>query len=439
LSGTWLILARTVCVALFGFCLTVFCADLPGSFRQLQIVCESSDCALWQLTPTSVLALRQVGLTVESYAIFSIALSIFSVFAWSSVGAIITWRKSNDWMALLVAILLVTVGVSGQSVFYLLTSLVASASPWFVPIMIVSFLSVFLFLPAFLLFPDGRFVPRWTSWLLIVEVVLTGGVGILLLLLRFSFLQWLALFCLGLLVVMAPGLFAQLYRYRYVSTPMQRQQTKWVVLGIIVAMLVLLGGYLPVLLFSPHPGLYFLILRPIATLILLFPPLSFGIAILRYRLWDIDHLINRTLIYGTLTASLLLIYVGSILLFQALLRQFIGPLAQNQLAIVGSTILTVALFLPLRRGIQAVIDRRFYRRKYDAARVVAAFGSTLRNEVDLATLSEHLVAVVQETMQPTHVSLWLCKDGRQSNQTLKTEATSQSPKIGIGERLYREM
>src|SRR5262249_43424100 len=103
-----------------------------------------------------------------------------------------------------------------------------------------------------------------------------------------------------------------------------------------------------------------------------------------------------------------------ILLFQSLLRQFIGPLAQNQLAIVGSTLLTVALFWPLRRGIQAIIDRRFYRRKYDAAKIVAAFCSTIRNVVGLCTFGEHLVAVVQETMQPTHVSLWLCRHEQRS-------------------------
>jgi hypothetical protein len=422
LSGTKLILARTICVALFGFCLTVFIADLPGFFTQLHLVCRSSDCALWQLTPTSVLALRQVGLTVESYAILSLTLSIFSVFVWSTVGTIIAWRKSNDWMALLVAILLVTTGVSGQSVFYLLASLVASTSPWFVPTMVVPFLTDFLYLLVFLLFPDGRFVPHWTSWLLIVGVALTGG-AVILLLLHPLLSQWLnPLMGVGFVVTDTPALFVQIYRYRSVSTAIQRQQTKWVVLGAIVGLLVA-TGYLPLLLFSSLSGLYFLILRPVATLLLLFPPLCFAIAILRYHLWDIDILINRTLIYGTLTASLVLIYLGSILLFQSLLRQFIGPLAQNQLAIVGSTLLIAALFQPLRRGIQAIIDRRFYRRKYDAAKIVAAFSSTLRNEVDLPTLSEHLLAVVQETMQPTSVSLWLCKHGQPSKSTAK-EITS---------------
>jgi hypothetical protein len=409
LSGTWLILARIVCVALFGFCLTVFFAELPGSFTQLHVVCESSDCVLWQLTPTSVLALRQVGLTVESYAIFSIALSIFFVLVWSTIGAIIAWRKSNDWMALLVAILLVTAGVSGQIFFdlnYLSTLLVASSSPWFVPTTVISCLGCFLFLPTFLLFPDGRFVPRWTSWLLVVGIVLTGGEG-LLLLLRPPFFQWLTLFYLGFLVVMAPGLFAQLYRYRSVSTPMQRQQTKWVVLGTIVELLVLFGGYLPLFLFPSPTGLYFLIVRPVAILVLLFAPLCLAIAILRYRLWDIDILVNRTLVYGTLTISLALIYIGLVIGLGLLVGLFTGQFAQSPVVIVASTLAIAALFGPLCRRIQQLIDRRFYRSKYDAQKTLDAFSSTLQEEVDLEQLCERLLTVVQETMQPAFLSLWV--------------------------------
>ncbi len=137
-------------------------------------------------------------------------------------------------------------------------------------------------------------------------------------------------------------------------------------------------------------------------------PISFGVAILRYRLYGIDILINRTLVYFTLTATLALIYVGLIIALQYLLRGIIN--SNNDVAVVVSTLAIAALFQPLRHRIQAMIDRRFYRRKYDAARTLAAFSATLRNEVDLSELSEHLVAVVQETMQPSHVSLWLRKD-----------------------------
>jgi hypothetical protein len=149
--------------------------------------------------------------------------------------------------------------------------------------------------------------------------------------------------------------------------------------------------------------------------------LSIGIALLRYRLWNIDIIINRTLVYGTLTVILTAVYVGLIFGLQALLRGVISQ--DNGVAIVISTLAIAALFQPLRSRIQKIIDRRFYRRKYDAARTLAAFSATLRNEVNLDQLREELVAAVQETMQPSHVSLWLRPpepDGGQQENWIST-------------------
>ena len=139
-------------------------------------------------------------------------------------------------------------------------------------------------------------------------------------------------------------------------------------------------------------------------------PLAVGIAVLRYRLFDIDVIINRTLVYGGLTATLGLAYFGGVTVSEMIFRAFTGGEEQQQLAIVISTLIIAALFTPLRRRIQSFIDKRFYRSKYDARKTLEAFSAKLRNETDLNALSGDLVGVVRETMQPAHVSLWLHPD-----------------------------
>jgi len=139
-------------------------------------------------------------------------------------------------------------------------------------------------------------------------------------------------------------------------------------------------------------------------------PVAVGIAMLRYRLYDIDVVINRTLVYGSLTLMLALVYFGGVTATQAVFTALTRQEEQPQLAIVVSTLVIAALFSPLRRRIQSFIDRRFYRRKYDAAKTLEAFSAALREETDLDALSDDLVGVVRETMQPAHVSLWLHPD-----------------------------
>jgi hypothetical protein len=210
----------------------------------------------------------------------------------------------------------------------------------------------------------------------------------------------------------------QVYRYRRVSGPVERQQTKWVVFGITTCAALLIGFLLPLVFFPglTRPGVVSLVTDVVGLTIggsfgLLLIPVSIGAAILRFRLYDIDVIINRTLVYATLTLTLALTYFTSVALLQYVLHSFTGQ--EAQLTIVASTLVIAALFQPLRRRIQSTIDRRFYRRKYDASRILAAYGTRLRDEVDLQTLSDDLLEVVMETVQPVHASLWLhSSDGK---------------------------
>jgi hypothetical protein len=153
-------------------------------------------------------------------------------------------------------------------------------------------------------------------------------------------------------------------------------------------------------------------IEPVIVSVVMFPfiPISVGLAILKYRLYDIDLIVNRTLVYGALTATLALVYFGGVAATQAIFGGLTGQEKQPQLAIVISTLVIAALFAPLRRRIQSFIDRRFYRSKYDARKTLEAFSMQLRDETDLDALSDDLVGVVRETMQPAHVSLWLRPD-----------------------------
>jgi hypothetical protein len=255
----------------------------------------------------------------------------------------------------------------------------------------------------FYLFPSGQFVPRWTRWLAVAGL----AVGVA----DAFFPAWDVI--RNQMVALAwfiPGIAAQVYRYRRVSTPAQRQQTKWAVFGVSAS---LVGQYLLIYLIEerfrgiiPIGSWPFMVYGVVLYGVILFLPLSIFIAILRDHLFDIDHIINRTLGYGTLTAMLAAVYFGGV----ALLQQGVGLVTgqrSSQLAIVASTLAIAALFQPLRRRLQAVIDRRFYRRKYDARRTLADFGGRLRDETDLDRLSADLVATVEEALRPAHVSLWL--------------------------------
>jgi hypothetical protein len=172
----------------------------------------------------------------------------------------------------------------------------------------------------------------------------------------------------------------------------------------------LIQGLIPALTATPGRTVLLALVGGTAVyLALSFLPISFGIAILRYRLWDVDALINRTLVYGSLTISIAALYIGGVIVLQALFSAATGQ--SSDLAVAVVTLAVAALFNPWRHRVQRFIDRRFYRRKYDAARTLAAFSARLRDEVDMDELKSNLLAVASDTMQPSSVSLWL-REGR---------------------------
>jgi PAS domain S-box-containing protein len=300
-------------------------------------------------------------------------------------------------------------------------------------------IGLFVFLA--LLFPDGRLPSsRWRPFAWLVGVVIvTGTVSVALwpeTAAGFDLVNHplgievatdtmnpveTILYALGLVAAASP-----LVRLRR-SMGVERQQLKWFAYAVAVLATSAILAYVvseSVRVVWLGWASFMLVIASVVGL-----PVAVGIAILRYRLYNIDLLLNRTLVYGALTAVLAAVYFGSIVLFQALFRAFTGQ--ESQVAVVVSTLAIAALFTPLRLRIQSFIDRRFYRRKYDARKTLEAFSAKLRIETDLDALSSELIDVIRETMQPTRVSLWLKAPERDREAAKKATTAIEAPEIEI--------
>jgi hypothetical protein len=345
-----------------------------------------------------------------------------------TVGAIVASRRPQNpigWLLLLSGLAISLNHFSAQYAIYALLAepgslpageALAWIASWLLPI--YAGLQVFYLL----LFPTGRLPSRrwrWVAWLTVAFI--SAGV----ILSSFSYGAYLG--SLGpirnplgiegftnvykaLLYTVSPLLYTAvavslLMRLRR-AVGVERQQLKWFAYSAAIFAIGIVLIVIPLAIETPP--WYEWAATAFFTAGGVVIPISIGIAILRYRLYEIDTLINRTLVYGALTALLVAVYVGSVVSLQAALRALSGQ--ESQLVVVASTLLIAALFNPLRRRIQYFIDRRFYRRKYDAAKTLEAFSSKLRDETDLEALSDDLTSVVKETMQPAHVSLWLRPD-----------------------------
>ena len=350
-------------------------------------------------------ALAQMGLSPGGNALYNVVLDTVFVSVFAVVAGVIFWRRSDDLMALLVATMLVLWGPL-NGLFVVTTEAIDGTHPVVdAALALLTFAGYITWMLFFYLFPSGRFVPRWTRWMALCWFSFLGLWNFT----PFGPTTWpLPIFNVCFLVLWGSFPVAQLYRYVRVSDAFERQQTKWVVFGVAVAVAGVLATIFNVgAAVDLHPeemGKRMLSMFLMDAFMLAIP-IYIGIAVLRSRLFDIDVVINRTLVYGSLTVTLVALYFGGIVVLQRVFVLLSGE--ESTLAVVASTLLMAALFNPLRRLIQSFIDRRFYRRKYDARKTLEAFSSQLRDETDLEALNDDLVGIVRETMQPAHASLWL--------------------------------
>jgi len=403
LHGRWLHLARLawLLVILLAFIKLVF--GLPLYYTEKARLCTASEAVCSQgisLNLAQVLALESSGVTLPAYARVVLAWEVITVIIWAGVGLLIFLLRSDDWLALIVSAMMILFTSGGYE------EVIRSTYPaWALPADLIFNLGNILLFLFIGLFPGGRFSPHWMRWYWLAMITISIPPASLWSLYTNIENIVFGLFWISFLIL---GPYSLIYRYRKDSTAVERQQTKWVVLGFATFAGLLLTLFAILNLFNgSNLGDIWIQNFGLSSTALLIP-LSVGLSVLRYRLWDIDLIIRRTLVYSALTTTVALIFFGSVALLQNLFRVLTGQ-SQSAAVTVLSTLFIAALFNPLRKRIQTDIDRRFYRRKYDAQKTLDAFAVRARDEVELEKLTEHLVGVVQETLQPASVSLWLRK------------------------------
>jgi signal transduction histidine kinase len=435
--GTWIVLMLLFC----GFYLAavlVYYVQLHG-FQQgvyahlisRSVVVSGYD-AIWSFFPF---------LTGPS-ATFNVTLITFISPLWIAVSLLIFWRRSDDWMALFVSLFLVMMATNLSPTLPVLSSVVGYTSPVGMCITLLQLVCVSSAAFFFVLFPDGRFVPGWTRWLTLVW--LAWQVAFCLPSTSpFSLVRWPPFLLASLFLGMGLAFgFAQLYRYRRVSTAIQRQQTKWIVFGILVSIVVDAADSLPRLVWpalaQPGPAhtLYLDLSEVTLPLFLLLIPGTLGLAVLRYRLWDIDLLINRTLVYGGLSASViglyLLVVVGLGTLFSALGNLLLSLLATGLVAV---------LFQPLRQRLQRAVNHLMFGERDDPYRVLARLSSRLEATLATGSLLPTIVETVAQALKLPAVVITFKQqgedvlaastgEGRASEALARVPLVAQSEQVG---------
>ncbi|HEX8033310.1 MAG TPA: hypothetical protein VF510_05660 [Ktedonobacterales bacterium] len=421
LRGRTLLFARAAWLVLAAVAVALYVASVLLQVRQLQAPCQVSRSAPITAFPRTVpvcpegqvplavaRALADLHLSIGFVGWYALGIDVLFVAGYAAIAAILFWRRSHDLLALYISLaLLIFACLSFHT--GLRARLVAESPGWRLPVELLQYVGAAAFVALGFVFPDGRFVPRWTRWaapafaLWFLPVYFFAGSAL-------DFDTWPApaFFGWGAVFMGAMGA-AQVYRYRHISSPTQRLQTKWVVFGILAAGTGFVGGKLVELLapVPTSPGAV-LVVPAGNTLIhvgfLLFP-LTVGIAILRHRLFDIDLIIKQTLIYTLLAATLALLYESSALALEKVLLTFTGQ--ESLVAAVAVAFGVGALAEPLHHRIKRDITRIFYPRKYEAEHRIEAYSQQVRHEMALTTVPERVEAAVETRLRlarPDHTN-----------------------------------
>jgi signal transduction histidine kinase len=376
----WLLPVRVAITIVAVLALAVFFVGVLLNFAQFRTVCTPLFCADGQLTPESAQALQALGLSLDAYAIMNVVFLVIQALVYYVLAAVIFWQRSDEWLTVCVVVYFLAAPTIS------LSQPMTALPPVFLgALAALQYLGVVTFLLIGYLFPDGRFVPRWTLPFAAGGLIVVGIQTFL------PDVVWPpALAGANWVIGFSVLAFAQIYRYRKVSSREQRQQTKWFVLGFTgVALVEMVHRLLPLIFpsFAQPGSLDAFIGNTLSAFSFLLIPLTIGIAILHYRLWDIDIIINRALVYGTLTVSIVGIYVLAVVSLGTLLQGqgnlFISLLATGLIAV---------LFQPLRLWLQRAINRLMYGERDTPYTVISRLGqrleATLAPEAVLATITE---------------------------------------------------
>jgi hypothetical protein len=406
LHGNYLLLARILSGAVIMVSLVLFLIALPARWSWLKNFAAQAQVIL---STSSGLDPEMTGKIIAFYPGLAVGIELSIMLLYCLIGALIYSRRSEEWLGLITA--------AGLAAFAL--HIIPTLNTWMstdpTHVLIGSLAKgiglglAFMFL---YLFPGGYYSPGWMrllflAWIVWVLLWLAWPESI------FSFRDPYKISVQGFILLLAwwgTGVFSQIYRYVYVSSPIERQQTKFITFGVLIVAAAYVI-YVPLRealagLARPEPAyILFQMAAPYIYIILVgMIPIAIAFSILRYRLWDIDLIIRRTLIYSILSATLVIIYLVMVFALQALVTDRMASLPSYVL--VGTTLVVVALVNPLRRRIQLAIDRRFYRNMHNAEKTLARFAIQARDETDVQRITFAMVEVVQEVFEPEQVSFW---------------------------------